>query len=125
MPKATGWIVSGTILVSVLLPSVVPAQDASQDPQTEIRDDIVVTAHRMESPADRVGSSVTVITAEEIADRGATSVAELLRSVAGVEIVRGGGPGQVTSVFLRGGSSSHTLLLVDGVRMNDAATGAF
>ncbi len=130
-PKRIGGIVCTTILTTVLvLPSNVQAQDAGADdaapePQAEIRDDIVVTAHRMESPADSVGSSVTVITAEEIAARGKTSVAELLRTVAGLEVVRGGGGGQVTSVFLRGGSSSHTLVLVDGVRMNNAATGAF
>lgn len=130
MTLSTGRIAHAAILAALLvLPSVVRAQDAAADaaPDTrlEIRDDIVVTANRMESPADQVGSSVTVITAEEIAARGKTTVAELLRSVAGLDVARGGGDGQVTSLFLRGGSSSHTLVLIDGVRVNNAATGAF
>ena len=90
-----------------------------------MREEIVVTANRLESEPGEVGSSVTVITAEEIELKRKSSVAELLRSVPGVEIVRGGGPGQITSAFVRGGSSSQTLVLLDGVRLNAPTTGAF
>lgn len=107
------------------------AQDAAAgggeaaEPKTAIRERIVVTANRLESEPREVGSSVTVITAEEIALRRKTTVAELLRTVPGVEVVRGGGPGQITSAFVRGGSSSQTLVLLDGVRLNAPTTGAF
>ena len=101
------------------------SEGAVQPPPPAVREEIVVTANRLESEPDQVGSSVTVITAEEIALKRKTSVAELLRSVPGVEVVRGGGPGQVTSVFVRGGSSSQTLVLLDGVRLNAPATGAY
>ncbi|HEX2163562.1 MAG TPA: TonB-dependent receptor, partial [Thermoanaerobaculia bacterium] len=57
--------------------------------------------------------------------RGAVTVAELLATVPGVAVSRSGGPGGTTSVFLRGASSSHTLVLVDGVRVNSTGSGAF
>lgn len=90
-----------------------------------LHDEIVVTPDRRERRRSQVGSSVTVITAEEIDRRESATVADLLRTVPGVEVARGGGPGQVTSVFVRGGSSSQTLVLIDGVRVNSSTTGAF
>jgi len=69
------------------------------------------------------GSSVTVITAEQIAQRGGqTNVAEILRGVAGVDVVRQSTPGSATSVFLRGGNSSFTKVLIDGVPVNDPSS---
>jgi len=94
-------------------------------PATTIDEQIVVTADRLESDRQRVGSSVTVIDEAEIARRRKHTVAELLRTVPGLEINRSAGPGSVTSAFLRGGSSAFTLVLVDGVRMNSPATGSF
>ncbi len=101
------------------------AASAAEGPRPEVREEIVVTANRLEAERRQVGSSVTVITAEEIELKRKTRVAELLRAVPGVEVVRGGGPGQITSVFVRGGSSSQTLVLLDGVRLNAPTTGAF
>lgn len=101
-----------------------PSQDAEES-QPTIRERIVVTANRLPSPVEEVGSSVTVIDAEEIERRGKTTVAELLRTVPGVAVARSGGEGQITSVFLRGGGSSQTLVLLDGVRLNNANTAAF
>ncbi len=100
-------------------------EDAEPEPEATLRDSIVVSANRVATEAQEVGSSVSVITAEEIELRGGSTLADLLRTIPGLEVARGGGPGQVTSVFLRGGSSSHTLVLVDGVRVNAPATGAF
>lgn len=79
----------------------------------------VVTATRGETPAAQVGSSVTVITAEQIEKSQKTSVADLLRTVPGLDVVRSGGPGQVTSVFARGSNSNHTLVLIDGIEATD------
>jgi len=121
--------IAALILVSAVGPTSLHAQEADQDTEPEpaalIQETVVVTANRAETPRQKVGSSVTVISAEEIARRRKTNVAELLRTVPGLEVVRGGGPGQITSVFLRGGNSSHTLVLVDGVRLNSTTGGAF
>lgn len=96
---------------------------AAQEPILE--EEIVVTANRAEAEPSEVGSAVTVISRSEIELRNATNVAELLRTVPGLAVVRGGGPGQLTSVFMRGGSSSQTLVLIDGVRVNDPNGGAY
>lgn len=99
--------------------------DSSEAVEITLSEQITVSANRIDSPVDSVGSTVTVITAEEIERRGKTNVAELLRTVPGVAVARSGGAGQVTSVFLRGGNSSHTLVLLDGVRLNSTTSGAF
>lgn len=94
-------------------------------PRTTVEEQIVVSANRIETPAAAVGSSVTVITAEEIAARKKISLYALLRTVPGLEVNRTGPPGGLTSVFIRGGSSSHTLVLVDGVRLNSTTAGQY
>lgn len=90
-----------------------------------VEEEITVTAHRVEVPRSETGSAVTVIDRAEIEARRAGTVAELLRTVPGVEVSRTGPPGGNVSVFLRGGNSSHTLVLVDGVRVNSPAVGAY
>ncbi len=87
-----------------------------------LSDTIVVTANRLGTSVRETASSITVITAEEIERSQATMVAELLRTVPGVDIVQSGGIGQQTSVFLRGANSEHTLILIDGVELNDPSS---
>ena len=107
------------------------AEDAAREaeeaapPQVAISEEIVVSANRVETPASEVGSAVTIISREEIERRHQTSVLELLRTVPGLEVAQTGGPGKVASVFIRGGNSSHTLVLVDGVRVNSNTSGDF
>lgn len=86
-------------------------------------DTIVVTATRTEIPLADATVPVTIITREEIELSLATDLSELLRFEAGLDIGRNGGPGQATSVFLRGTESNHTLVLIDGVRMNPSTIG--
>lgn len=87
-------------------------------------DTTVVTASRLEEPADASVRAVSVITREQIERSGARDVAELLRRLPGVQIGRNGGPGQQTSLFLRGTASDHVLVLIDGVPVQSATTGA-
>lgn len=86
-------------------------------------DEIVVTATRTPIARDRVLAPVTVIGRDEIERSLALDVAELLRFHAGLDVARNGGPGQVTSVFIRGAESNHTLVLVDGVKINPGTLG--
>ena len=86
-------------------------------------DTIVVTATRTPIPLSDVAVPVAVITREDIELSLSTDLAELLRFQAGIDIGRNGGPGQATSVFLRGTESNHTLVLIDGVRMNPSTIG--
>ena len=86
-------------------------------------DTIVVTATRTEIPLRDATVPVTVITRDDIELSLATDLSELLRFEAGIDIGRNGGPGQATSLFLRGTESNHTLVLIDGVRMNPGTIG--
>ena len=84
---------------------------------------IIVTATRTEIPLSDAIVPVTVISREDIELSLASDLAELLRFQAGIDIGRNGGPGQATSVFMRGTESNHTLVLIDGVRMNPGTLG--
>jgi vitamin B12 transporter len=81
--------------------------------------EIVVTATRTDTPLAQVGSSITTISGEELAQEGIDGVAEALRRVAGVAVVQTGGAGQTTSLFVRGGNSNYTKVLIDGIPVNE------
>ena len=84
---------------------------------------IVVTATRTAQIADESLASVIVIDRAQIAQSQAADVAELLRGHAGLDIGRNGGPGQPTSLFMRGTESNHVLVMVDGVKINPGTIG--
>ncbi len=81
-------------------------------------DTVVVTAAREAQPLRTVTADMSVIDRAAIERSGATGVADLLAQMPGVQITRNGGPGQTTSVFLRGMGNQHTAVFVDGVRFN-------
>lgn len=87
--------------------------------------DVVVTATLDPECAEEVPASVTVIDAGEIEARQAAGVADLLRTVPGVAVARSGSPGKVTSIFVRGAASTQTLVLWNGLRLNDPMFGGF
>ena len=80
--------------------------------------EIIITATRIDTPIHRMATSANVITKDTIDARGQTEMTDLLQSVPGVSMSRSGGPGQATQIYLRGAKPQHTLILVDGVRMN-------
>jgi vitamin B12 transporter len=84
---------------------------------------LVITASPTPRSLDAVARNVTVITAEELRSLGDRTLGEALRELPGVDVVRNGSFGAVTSVFLRGGESDHTLVLVDGVQVNEPGGG--
>ena len=105
------------LAIAVGLPLTVAADDIAP------KDTIVVTATRNELSIEDATIPVTVIGREQIEQSLATDLSEILRFEAGIDIGRNGGPGQATSVFLRGTESNHTLLLIDGVRVNPGTIG--
>lgn len=78
-----------------------------------IRETVVVTATGTEAPAGLVGTSVTTYTADDLATRQTPLVADLLRASPGVMFIRAGGPGTVTSLFVRGGESNYNKVLLE------------
>jgi len=85
----------------------------------EQQPDLVITPNRVPMSIQQVGSSVTVITQDEIEKQGNKSLRDVLDAQPGLNVVETGGPGGQVSVFIRGGESNHTLVLIDGVRMSD------
>jgi vitamin B12 transporter len=83
----------------------------------------IVTATRTVTEIDEVLAPVIVITREDLERSLAPDIASLLRFHAGIDIGRNGGPGQVTSVFIRGTDSNHATVLIDGVRINPGTIG--
>jgi len=88
---------------------------------------VIVSATRVPTPALEVASSITVITAADLEARQVRTISDALKNVPGVNLVQTGGPGGVTSVFIRGTNSNHTKVLIDGIDVSDPSnsTGAF
>ncbi|MBT0666909.1 TonB-dependent receptor [Novosphingobium profundi] len=80
---------------------------------------IVVTATRTETPRSEVGQAVSVVTRAEIEATQATTASEVLARLPGVQVTNAGGFGQPSSVFIRGAENAQSLVLIDGVRVND------
>lgn len=97
----------------------------AQDDRNVVNEPTVqVTATRQAQTVDTSLADVTVITRADIDTSGAADLYDLLRTQAGVDVARSGGPGESTSLFLRGTNSNHVLVLVDGVRIAATGTGA-
>lgn len=79
---------------------------------------VIVTATRTAQIADQTLTPTIVITQQDIQLSQSRDVAELLRFHAGIELSRNGGPGQQTSLFVRGTESDHVIIMIDGVKMN-------
>jgi vitamin B12 transporter len=84
--------------------------------------EIVVTPNYAPTPTDRVGSTVSVVDSRKIAASSPATVAQILRTVPGIAVIESGGPGGSSEVRLRGAETGHTVVLIDGVRVNDPAT---
>jgi len=111
----------------VCLFAMVASAQAAQEQQQEKGAEVVVTATRLPTPAAEVASSVTVITSEEIERKQQRSLSDVLRDIPGLSLVQTGGPGGLTSVFIRGTNSNHTKVFIDGIDVGDPSTadGAF
>src|SRR3977135_3039072 len=113
------WLLAATLLA---MPSLSRAQDAASSalPNAEAESEgIVISATRVETPVNEIGSSVTIITDKEIERDQRRSLPDVLQTVPGLNIVQTGGPGGKTSVFMRGSNSNHTKVLIDGIDAND------
>ena len=85
-------------------------------------DEIIVKGARIETPASNFGSSIFILNSEDIRLRGIRSAIDAISSSPGVTTKKNGSFGGVGSVRIRGASSSQTLVLVDGVPVNDASS---
>jgi len=89
-----------------------------------VQQQVVVSASLGEALAPEVGSSVSVVSGQDIKDRAALNVLEILSGIPGVEVSQAGRYGGVTGVYVRGGESNYNLVMVDGMELNEFG-GAF
>ncbi len=101
------------------------AQTAAGTLPPTFADDITVTATGIVTDAIEVPVPTTVITKQEMEDAQAENVADILRRVPGLTVLRSGDEGKVASVFTRGTESDQTLVLFDGVRLNSPYVGGY
>jgi vitamin B12 transporter len=80
---------------------------------------VVVSATRTAQPLDKTGSAMSVISGADIQTQQQSFVTDALAQTPGLSIARNGGPGQTTSVFIRGAEAGESLVLVDGIRISD------
>ncbi|HEY5756154.1 MAG TPA: TonB-dependent receptor [Steroidobacter sp.] len=113
-----------TASIALLLHPALSAMAADADDGVE---DVVVTANRIAQETSRVGDSVTVITAKEQRRSQKTAVSDLLATTPGIAVARNGGLGGTTTLRIRGAESHQTVVLIDGVKLNDpsSASGEF
>ena len=111
MKKAIFVLAGILILISITL--------AEEKKEKTLKYYIVVTATKTEQPQAEIGSSTTIITAEDLKRTGKETVLEALRNVPGLDVVQTGGAGRTSNIFIRGAKSEHTLVMIDGVEMND------
>ena len=111
---------TNTLALSLAMSLALPAAAAAQ---TTDLDNVVVTATRTAITADASLAAVEVIDRDAIERSQARSLQDLLRGRAGIDLANQGGLGKVSTLFLRGTESDHTLFLVDGVRIGSATSG--
>lgn len=106
--------------------ALVSAMILNAQEQNEIQEElgeVIVSSTRIDLPFSQNSRTIQVITAEEIEKSGATTVVDLLQQVAGVDIRQRGLKGSQADLYIRGGSFDQTLLLIDGIKIEDAQTG--
>jgi vitamin B12 transporter len=110
----------------IILPSLLMTQlfTANVFADTTLKtSNVFVTATRTPISKKNVIADITIISEEEIKLAGSSSLPELLQRQPGIEISNNGGPGKVSTLFLRGASSTHSVILLDGIRIDSATAG--
>ena len=85
--------------------------------------EVEVSSNRISLPFSKTSRTIIIISHQEIVNSAATNLADLLQNVAGVDIRRRGIDGMQSDLYIRGGNFDQTLLLIDGVKMDDPQTG--
>lgn len=119
MKKVMGGSTAVSLFAAGLLTPAAGAAQATPATDTVTLPEIVVSATRVPLSIDRVPVPVTVFTGADLRTMGIRTVAEALRTVPSAAVVRSGGSGAQTSLFLRGGESDYVKVFVDGVALNE------
>jgi vitamin B12 transporter len=114
------WIVRPLLLLVLLIPA---GMLAAQDLPPRDLDPVVITATKLETRAEQLGASVTVVPGDDVQRYHYETVEDVLRTVPGVEVRRLGGYGKLSTISIRGANPNQVQVLVDGVRVKSPTTG--
>jgi vitamin B12 transporter len=112
-------VVAALVALPSLALSLPPSAATAQEDAFSLQG-LIVTASPTPRSAESVASHVTVLQGDDLRAEGLLTVGDALRDLPGLDVVRNGSFGATTSLFVRGGESDHTLVLVDGVQVNQA-----
>ena len=90
---------------------------------TQKLQEVIISSNRLEIPLLQNSKTVQILTADQIRQSGVTHVVDLLQQIAGVDIKRRGAGATQADLNIRGGTFDQTLLLIDGIKLDDAQTG--
>ncbi len=91
--------------------------------KTDTLNEVIVSSSRIDLPFNKNSRTIQLITADDIKKSGVSNVADALQQIAGIDIRRRGTSGMQADLYIRGGSFDETLLLIDGIKVDDAQTG--
>lgn len=91
--------------------------------KTDTLKEVVITSSRIDLPFKENSRTIQIVSAEDIKKLGVTNVADALQQIAGIDVRRQGINGMQSDLYIRGGSFDQTLLLIDGIKVDDAQTG--
>ena len=100
---------------------IVNAQENKQN--TDTLNEVIVNSSRIDLPFKKNSRTIEIITAEDLKKSGVSNVADALQQIAGIDIRRRGTNGMQADLYIRGGGFDQTLLLIDGIKVDDAQTG--
>jgi iron complex outermembrane receptor protein len=100
---------------------IVTAQE--NKPKIDSLQEVIISSTRIDLPFNKNSRTIQLITAEDLKKAGVSNVADALQQIAGIDIRRRGTNGMQADLYIRGGSFDQTLLLIDGIKVDDAQTG--
>lgn len=111
------------LFLACILIAVLKLNAQEKTIKTDSLQEVVITSTRIDLPFKENSRTITVISSDDIKKSATNNVADLLQQFAGVDVRRRGTAGSQADLYIRGGSFDQTLLLIDGIKMDDAQTG--
>lgn len=109
--------------LSALLLSAILGNAQENEPKTDSLKEVIVSSSRIDLPFKENSRTIQIITATDIKKLGVTNVADALQQIAGIDVRRQGVNGMQADLYIRGGGFDQTLLLIDGIKVDDPQTG--
>ena len=101
---------------------LISAVNIAQNDTVKLKE-VVISTNRISIPYFKTSRTINLMTAKEIKNSTATNVVDVLQQVAGIDVRQRGVDGTQSDLYIRGGSFDQTLILIDGIKMDDAQTG--